>query len=164
MAGDLEAITPIAQPLDVLTQTIRSMTVRAEWSIDQIFDVIRTSFPYRAIQRDLFDRVIAMLCGCYENTRIRELKPRLSIDNEEGRVTARRGVAQLLYANGGTIPNRGLFHMRNARTHEQIGELDEEFVWENGPGSRFAIGNRHWVVERVSHSEASIYRTRSALY
>ena len=118
MAGDLEAITPIAQPLDVLTQTIRSMTVRAEWSID----------------------------------------------NEEGRVTARRGVAQLLYANGGTIPNRGLFHMRNARTHEQIGELDEEFVWENGPGSRFAIGNRHWVVERVSHSEASIYRTRSALY
>ena len=52
----------------------------------------------------------------------------------------------------------------NARTHEQIGELDEEFVWENGPGSRFAIGNRHWVVERVSHSEASIYRTRSALY
>jgi ATP-dependent Lhr-like helicase len=97
------------------------MTVRAEWSIDQIFDVIRTSFPYCAIQRDLFDRVIAMLCGCYENTRIRELKPRLSIDNEEGRVTARRGVAQLLYANGGTIPNRGLFHMRNARTHEQIG-------------------------------------------
>ena len=97
----LEAITPIEQPLDALTQTILSMTVRAEWSIDQIFDVIRTSFPYCAIQRDLFDRVIAMLCGCYENTRIRELKPRLSIDNEEGRVTARRGVAQLLYANGG---------------------------------------------------------------
>ena len=118
MAGDLEAITPIAQPLDVLTQTILSMTVRAEWSIDQIFDVIRTSFPYCAIQRDLFDRVIAMLCGCYENTRIRELKPRLSIDNEEGRVTARRGVAQLLYANGGTIPNRGLFHMRKC-THTQ---------------------------------------------
>ena len=154
--GDLEDVVPLKQPLDVLTQVILSMTVEMEWSIDDVYDIIRMSHPYQALQRDSFDRVIAMLFGRYDNTRIRELRPRLSISEDQNRITARRGVAQSLYANGGTIPNRGLYRMRHTGTHDQIGELDEEFVWENGPGSRFTIGNRQWIVDRVSHSDVFV--------
>ena len=38
LAEDLEAIAPIEQPLDVLTQVILSMTVKMTWSVDRIFD------------------------------------------------------------------------------------------------------------------------------
>ena len=38
LAEDLEAIAPIEQPLDVLTQVILSMKVKMTWSVDRIFD------------------------------------------------------------------------------------------------------------------------------
>ena len=153
ITNDLEAVVPLEQPLDVLTQVILSMVIDEEWHLDDVYAVVRASYPYRTLSRPLFDSVIAMLCGRYEHVRVRELKPRITVDTERGTAVARRGAAQLLYANGGTIPDRGLYHMRHAATRERLGELDEEFVWENGPGSRFAFGNSRWIVERVTHSD-----------
>ena len=52
--------------------------------------------------------------------------------------------------------------MRHAETNARIGELDEEFVWENGEGSVFTLGTQTWRVERVTHSDVFVLPNRSA--
>ena len=71
---------PVTCPLDVLAQVIISMTCMEEWDKDALYRFIRTSYPYHTLIRLHFDITINMLIGKYSETRIRELKPRISYD------------------------------------------------------------------------------------
>ena len=81
-----------------------------------------------------------MLVGHYAGTRLRELRPRLSLDGLTDSVHGREGVLRLLYLSGGTIPDRGYYNLRLEDSRAKIGELDEEFVWERSIGDTFALG------------------------
>ena len=153
---EIEATRNIAAPLDVLAQVIVSMACAETWELDELFDQVRCSYPYHNLARRQFDAVVQMLAGRYAQTRIRELKPRLSVDGLEGTAAANRGAEQAIYAAGGTIPDRGYFQMRHARSNARLGELDEEFVWENREGSRFFLGAQSWRVERISASDVFV--------
>lgn len=153
---EIEAVRPVECPLDVLAQVIVSMTVTETWDIDELFAWIRTSHPYRDLQRNYFDLVLNMLAGKYADTRIRELKPRVSIDAIDGTVRARKGAAQTLYFSGGVIPDRGHFALRLNETHARIGELDEEFVWEATVGQTFTLGSQAWRIERITHNDVLV--------
>ncbi|MFW5884137.1 MAG: DEAD/DEAH box helicase, partial [bacterium] len=109
---DIEETRPVVAPLDVLAQIVVAMTAMDTWKVDELYAVLRTSWPYHALERRLFDLVLEMLAGRYAETRIRELRPRVSIDRVSGTVTAREGVTALLYHSGGTIPDRGYYAMR----------------------------------------------------
>jgi ATP-dependent Lhr-like helicase len=130
LEGDIEEVRPVEGALDVLAQVIISMTGTATWDIDALLARIRTSWPYRRLNRRQFDLVLDMLAGRYADTRMRELKPRVSIDRLDNTVAARKGALLQLYISGGTIPDRGYYHLRHEETGALIGELDEEFVWE----------------------------------
>ena len=158
----IEAIKPVNCPLDVLSQIIVSMAAMETWDIDELYAHLRTSYPYRHLGREQYDQVLNMLAGRYTDSRVRELKPRVSIDRLDNTVSARKGAVQAVYMFGGTIPDRGYFHMRHAETNARIGELDEEFVWENGEGSVFTLGTQTWRVERVTHSDVFVLPNRSA--
>lgn len=158
--GDIEATCPIENPLDVLAQVLLSMVGTEVWDIDALYDRIRTSRPYRTLGRTQFDLVLRMLAGRYARTRIRELKPRVSIDRIDNTVTARPGVLLGLFLSGGTIPDRGYFHLRHEETGALIGELDEEFVWEARPGHNFAFGTQYWTIRRITHNEVFVLPAR----
>ena len=156
LKSDIETVRPVECPLDVLSQIIISMVGVAEWDIDELYACIKTSFPYRNLARQQFDQVLNMLAGRYADRQVRELKPRVSTDRLDNTISARSGALQALYMSGGTIPDRGYFHLRHLHTNSRIGELDEEFVWENGPGSNFTLGNQTWRVEKVTHNEVFV--------
>ena len=158
----IEPIRPVTCPLDVLSQIIVSMAAMQTWDMDELYAYLKTSYPYRHLGREQFDQVLNMLAGRYAESRIRELKPRVSIDRLDNTVSSRKGAIQAVYMCGGTIPDRGYFHMRHAETNARIGELDEEFVWENGEGSVFTLGTQTWRVERVTHSDVFVLPNRSA--
>ncbi len=151
--GDIEATCPIENPLDVLAQILLSMVGTEVWDIEALYDRIRTSRPYRNLTRTQFDLVLQMLAGRYAQTRIRELKPRVSIDRIDNTAAARPGALLSLFLSGGTIPDRGYFHLRHEETGALIGELDEEFVWEARPGQNFAFGTQYWTIRRITHNE-----------
>ena len=46
--------------------------------------------------------------------------------------------------------------MRHVRSNARLGELDEEFVWENREGSRFSLGAQSWRVERITPSDVFV--------
>jgi len=153
---DIEAIEPVMCPLDVLAQVIISMTAMETWDIEELFAFIRACYSYRDLSREAFNGVLDMLAGRYAESRIRELKPRISIDRLDNTAAARDGALQILYMCGGVIPDRGYFHMRHKDSNSKIGELDEEFVWENPEGSVFTLGTQSWKVERVTHNDVFV--------
>ncbi|MBP6875072.1 MAG: DEAD/DEAH box helicase [Candidatus Eisenbacteria bacterium] len=153
---DIETAAIVEKPLDVLAQTILSMTAQEARTLDEIFSELRCAWPYRALTREEFDLVAQMLAGRYADARIRELRPRLLMDGVRGTAHAREGVASLLYLSGGVIPDRGYFQLRVAGSNARLGELDEEFVWERRVGDVFPFGNQAWQIERITPNEVEV--------
>ncbi|MEN6439657.1 MAG: DEAD/DEAH box helicase [Syntrophobacter sp.] len=153
---DIEAVHPVISPLDVLAQIIVSMTGVETWNLDELHARLRTSYPYHTLSRRQFDLVIEMLAGRYAGGRLRELKPRIAVDRLENTATARKGSLQAVYFSGGTIPDRGYFHLRHKESGSRIGELDEEFVWEAQIGQVFTLGTQNWKIDRITHNDVLV--------
>ncbi len=152
----IEPIHPIRVPLDVLAQVIVSMVGTASWDIDTLYAHLRASSVYHDLKREQFDLVLNMLAGRYAEQRIRELRPRVTIDRLDNSVQARKGALLALYMSGGVIPNRGYFQLRHADSSARIGELDEEFVWEAKIGQNFTLGTQFWRIEKITHSDVFV--------
>ncbi len=158
---EIEALQPPENPLDVLAQVLLSMVVAEPWDLDALYAAVRGTWSYRNLPRRHFELVLEMLAGRYADSRIRELAPRVTIDRVEGTVKARRGAERLLYLSGGTIPDRGYYHLRT-EDGARIGELDEEFVWERSVGDTFTLGTRIWRVRRITHNDVVVEPARGA--
>ncbi|MCL2337503.1 MAG: hypothetical protein FWC60_08805, partial [Firmicutes bacterium] len=154
--GDIEPVTPLEGPLDVLAQVLISMTAVETWSVDELYAFLKTSYPYRNLPRKSYDLLLEMLAGRYADTRLRELSPRIVLDKLEGTVKARDGAARLVYQGGGTIPDRGYYDLRLMDSKAKIGELDEEFVWERSLGETFMLGSRIWRIMLVTHNDVEV--------
>lgn len=153
---DIEPVTLIRCPLDVLAQIIISMTGTISWDIDELFTELRRSTPYHRLSRQQFDLVLNMLAGRYADNHIRELRPRVMIDRLENTIEAKKGALISLYLSGGVIPDRGYFQLRHEDSNARIGELDEEFVWEANVGKVFAFGTQHWQVKKITHNDVIV--------
>jgi len=158
--GDIEAIEPIENPLDVLAQIILSMTAAEPWDLDALYSFLRSSWPYHRLTRRQFDLVLEMLAGRYADSRVRELSPRVTIDRVANVVEGRKGAAWTVYMSGGTIPDRGYYNLRVADSMARIGELDEEFVWERRLGDTFSLGAQNWQVRQITHSDVLVSPAR----
>jgi ATP-dependent Lhr-like helicase len=153
---DIESSKTILYPLDVLAQVIVSMVGVETWDIDDLFANLKATHSYRDLSREQFDLVLNMLAGRYAESRLRELKPLVSIDRLDNTVVGRRGALQTLYLSGGVIPDRGYFHLRHQETNARIGELDEEFVWEASVGDTFTLGTQNWQIHRITHNDVFV--------
>ena len=153
---DVEEICPVKNPLDVLAQILISMLGIQSWNTDDLYQFIRTSYPYRTLRIEEFRSVLDMLAGRYRDSRIRELKPRITIDSVTNIAKARDGALQLIYMNGGTIPDRGYFKLRLQGSFATVGELDEEFVWERRVGDTFTFGTQNWRITAIDHQKVEV--------
>jgi len=154
--GEIERLEPIAGALDVLAQVLLSMVVADDWRSDELYSAIRCSDPYHHLPRHHFDLVLQMLAGRYASSRIRGLRPLVSIDAIDGTIRARPGADRLIYLSGGTIPDRGYYHLRIEGSGALLGELDEEFVWERSVGDTFTLGVQTWRVEKITHNDVHV--------
>ena len=155
-AQNIEEVHPIVCPLDVLAQVIVSMVGVEPWKLSDLYALLRTSFPFHALTQHQLDLVIEMLEGRYADSRVRELKARVSIDRQTGVIRGREGVLYLLYAGGGTIPDRGYFGLHVQGSDAKVGELDEEFVWERKVGDTFSLGTQHWKITGIDHQRVRV--------
>ncbi len=160
LAGEVEEVRPVPAPLDVLAQVVLSMVASETWELDRLFAFVRAADPYRDLARRSFDLVLEMLAGRFAGARVRELEPRVTIDRLAGTVRARPGAARLLYSSGGTIPDRGYFHLRLADSLAKLGELDEEFVWERSLGDTFTLGAQSWRIQGITHNDVLVQPAR----
>jgi ATP-dependent Lhr-like helicase len=154
--GDIEEIRPVHNPLDVLAQMLIAMVGVESWDIDDLYRFIRTASPYSTLPRFQFDNIISMLTGKYQESRIRDLKPRILFDSSENRLYAHSNALKLIYNNAGTIPDRGYYGLRLKGTSSLIGELDEEFVWERRIGDTFLLGTQRWQITDIGSKDVEV--------
>lgn len=159
--GFLEPLVPVENPLDVLAQTILSLVATESWGVDEMFQLVRGADPFFDLPRRHFDLILDLLQGRYAGTRLRDLRPQIAVD-PDGTVRGLPGVARKVYTGGGTIPDRGYFHLRREGSSSLIGELDEEFVWERKIGDAFTLGVQTWRIERITHNDVFVTPTRGA--
>ncbi|MFH1155685.1 MAG: DEAD/DEAH box helicase [Pseudomonadota bacterium] len=152
----VEPLEPVRAPLDVLAQVLVSMTGVQIWNMDDLFGFLGTTYPFHGLGRQMFDRVLDMLAGRYGDGRVRELSPKVSIDRLNNTVQGKKGALLSLYMSGGTIPDRGYYHLRHQETGAAIGELDEEYVWEAKIGQIATVGSQNWAIRRITHNDVFV--------
>lgn len=158
MDGKVEATFYARNPLDVLAQQIVAMTVEGEKSVDEVYAIVRGAAPFAELPRRSFEGVLDMLSGRYPSEEFGELRPRITWDRIAGTLRPRSGARMLAIANGGTIPDRGLYGVFLAGTDKpvRVGELDEEMVFESREGDVFTLGASSWRIEEITHDRVLV--------
>ena len=160
--GAVEATRYPRNPLDIVAQQVVAMTAVDTWDVDDLFATIRRAAPFAELSRAVFDSVLDMLSGRYPSDEFAELKPRVTWDRRAGTATARDGAKRVAIANGGTIPDRGLFGVFLAESERsrpgtaRVGELDEEMVFETRVGEIFVLGASSWRIEEITHDRVLV--------
>src|SRR5262249_25744052 len=157
--GAVEATRYPRNPLDIVAQQIVAMASMDAWNVDDLFAAIRGAAPFAELSRSVFDGVLDMLSGRYASDEFAELRPRVTWDRVGGTLTARDGAKRVAIANGGTIPDRGLFGVFLAGAAPgaaRVGELDEEMVFESRTGEIFVLGASSWRIEEITHDRVLV--------
>lgn len=153
--GQLEPITPPEGCLDILAQHLVSMAACGGYSVEDVLPVLRRAQPFAGISQGDVRGVLEMLAGDYEHEREIPARPRLLYNRLDGTVTGDAYSRMLALSSGGTIPDRGLYTVRN-EAGVKLGELDEECVFEARSGDKFMLGAFAWKVLRITHSDVIV--------
>ncbi len=147
--GLVEEMRYPRNPLDVLAQQIVATCAIDEWSVDDLYALVRRCANFSELSEDAFRETLDMLAGRYPSDRFSGLRPRVVWDRIEGRVRAREGAQRVAVQSGGTIPDRGLFGVF-LPDGGRVGELDEEMVYESRVGECFVLGASTWRIEEIT--------------
>ncbi|MGO9218532.1 MAG: helicase-related protein, partial [Streptosporangiaceae bacterium] len=161
--GQIERLAIPRNPLDVLAQQIVAMTALDDWSVDDLYQVVRRAAPFASLTRPVLEAVLDMLAGRYPSEEFAELRPRLVWDRTSGLLHGRPGGQRLAVTSGGTIPDRGLFGVflaasqrGDGRNSHRVGELDEEMVYESRVGDVFVLGASSWRIEEITADQVLV--------
>ena len=156
--GAVEATRYPRNPLDIVAQQIVAMTSTDTWKTDELFATIRCAAPFAGLGASAFEGVLDMLSGRYPSDEFAELRPRVTWDRTRGTITAREGAKRVAIANGGTIPDRGLYgvFLSGGPAPIRVGELDEEMVFESRVGEIFVLGASSWRIDEITHDRVLV--------
>ena len=146
--GDLDRVLQHEAPLDVLAQQIVAEASSAEYGEDELFALVRRAWPYRALERDEFDRTLAMVAEGFSTRRGRR-GALVHRDEVNRRVKGRRGSRLLALTSGGAIPEVADYRVVLEPEDTFIGTLNEDFAIESMAGDIFQLGNASWQVLQV---------------
>ena len=155
-SADIDAIAVPKNVLDVLSQQIVALCCSRPHTVEEIEALIRRCWSYRELSRDALEAVLDMLSGRYPSSDFADLKPLLSWDRAEDRLSPRRGAALVTRMNAGTIPDRGAFGVHLGEGGPRVGELDEEMVYETRVGDNITLGASTWRVETISRDRVIV--------
>ena len=154
-AGLVEETHYLRNPLDVLAQQIVAACAVDEWDVDALLAMVRRTAAFADLSDHAFFAVLDLLAGRSPSDDFAGLKPRVVWDRSAGRIRARDGAGRVAIANGGTIPDRGLFGVFLPEG-QRVGELDEEMVYESRPGDTFTLGASTWRIQEITHARVVV--------
>jgi len=154
--GDLEAIQPPTNCLDVLAQQVVAIVADGERTVDDLYALSRKAWPMRALPRQAFERTVDMLAGRYVSGPLADLAPRVVWDRTRNVISARKGSATVGRLNAGTIPDRGMYGVFLGKGGPRVGELDEEMVFESARGDTFLLGASTWKIEEITRDQVLV--------
>ncbi len=146
LEGDIEPTYTPQNCLDILAQQIVAMTAVEPREVEAVYDLVRQAAGYQNLGRRAFDAVLRMISGGYASDAYKGLRPCIEWDRVNHRLLPLPGSRLLAIRNGGTIPDRGEFRVYLPDGRTNLGNLDEEFVFETRVGDVFTLGSSTWRV------------------
>src|SRR5438105_1434488 len=147
--GDLDRLLIPEKPLDVLAQQIVAATSSEDWEEMKIFDLVRSSLPYRNLTREEFESVIKMLAEGYSTKRGRR-SALIHHDAVNQRLRGRRGGRLVALTSGGAIPDNADYRVIVEPSETFVGTVNEDFAVESLAGDIFQLGNASWRILRIN--------------
>ena len=150
LMGDIEPTYTPRNCLDVLGQQIIAAVANGDWPVQDLYRLCCQAYGYQNLTLSAFEAVLKMLGGGYSADAFRELRPRLSWDRVNGKLSALPGTRLTAIRNPGTITDRGEFRVVLGDSETTLGTLDEEFVFESRKGDVFTLGSSTWRVQNIT--------------
>ncbi len=140
LAGEVDLVRIPRRSLDVLSQFLVGMAIVEPWGIDHAYDLVRSSYPYRDLPRDDYDRVLESL-GEVARLKHRSVYAKLWIDWENGRFGSKQGARLIYFTNVGTIPEESTWRVFSEKG-VPLGNLSERFIERVRPKEVFVLGGK----------------------
>jgi ATP-dependent helicase Lhr and Lhr-like helicase len=138
----LEPVKIHQDPLDVLAQTLVGLAVFASSTPDEAFALVRRSYPFRALPRAQFDRVLRYLegGGVSLEKNYRGIFGKVRVDEHGCLGLPLPRVARDYYQNIGTITADSMISVQLGR--RRIGQVEETFMKGLRAGDVFVLNGR----------------------
>ncbi|MHB1439775.1 MAG: ATP-dependent helicase [Cuniculiplasma sp.] len=131
--------------LDVLSQAVVGMSLEKTWTIEESYNLIRRSYPYRNLAMDDFMSVINYLAGRIENNTIYS---KIWFDEEQKVFGKKRSTRMIYFMNVGTIPDDSDYRVIDL-SGRHLGQLSDKFVERMTVGDIFVLGARTYAFIRT---------------
>ncbi len=159
--GELDRLEIPRAPLDILAQQIVAECAARDWQEEELYQLIRSTYPYRDLDRQHFDAIITMLSDGIATQRGRS-GTYLHRDQVNGRVRGRRGARLAAITSGGAIPDTANYSVVAEPDGKQVGTVDEDFAVESLAGDVFLLGTGSWRIKRVEPGRVRVEDARGA--
>ncbi|MBI5460433.1 ATP-dependent helicase [Methanobacterium sp.] len=141
LEGKIDEIHIPKNCLDVLSQQIYGMAIEQRWDLDETFQLIKGSYPYRELTEEDYKSVLSYLAGEYTRLEDRYVYAKIWVDWDENRMGKRGKLARMLYStNIGTIPDRSAAVVKCGG--EVVGRIEEDFMEKLKNRDSFVLGGR----------------------
>ena len=146
--GDLDRTTQPDSPLDILAQQIVATCCDSTWSEQELFEMLTTAYPYRHLERERFDRVLAMHSDGRTALLHRDSVHKTVRGTRRARLTA--------ITCGGAIPDVADWQVVIDDDDTLVGTVHEDFAIESSVGDVFQLGSTSWQVRRVGSGKLRV--------
>jgi ATP-dependent Lhr-like helicase len=154
-AGILDKIEIPNAPLDILAQQLVATSATGEWKEEDLFQMVRSAYPYRDLTRKSFNSVVEVLSEGIATMRGRR-GAMLHRDQVNGVIKGRRGARLIAITNGGAIPETTQYQVVAEPENTMVGTLDEDFAIESQAGDIFLLGTTSWRIKRVESGRVRV--------
>ena len=140
-ARSLELVRIPGDAADVLAQHVVGMAASGDWTEDEVFALVRRSYPYRNMAREKFDGVLRYLEGGGASLEGQYGPVFGKIVRTGGRITLPGPrVARDYYQNIGTITSESMVRVKVGR--RKIGVVEQGFIQKLNVGDVFVLNGR----------------------
>jgi ATP-dependent helicase Lhr and Lhr-like helicase len=160
-AGRLDAIVQPVAPLDIVAQQVVAECAAAEWSEDELFDLVRRAAPFAELTRRDFDDVVELVSEGITTGRGRRAAY-LHRDRVNGRLRSRRGARLAAVTSGGAIPELGDYRVVAEPDDTFVGTVNEDWAIESMAGDVFLLGTTSWRIRRVEPGTVRVVDAQGA--
>jgi ATP-dependent helicase Lhr and Lhr-like helicase len=159
--GQLDRLFIPEKPLDVLAQQIVAASSTQDWSEGELFELVRSGWPYRNLTRAEFDDVVKMLAEGFSTKRGRRAAL-IHHDAVNHRLRGRRGARLIALTSGGAIPDNTDYRVILEPSETFVGTVNEDFAVESLTGDIFQLGNASWKILRVNSGVVRVEDAKGA--
>lgn len=157
--GELDRLKLPRLPLDVLAQQIVAEVAARECTEDELHELLRGAYPFRALSRESFDEIVRMLAEGFTTRRGRR-GALLHHDAVNHLLRGRKGARLTAITSGGAIPDTADYQVMLEPEGHLIGSVNEDFAVESLTGDVFQLGNAAYRILRIERGAVRVEDAR----